>query len=69
MAHVFNPIPPVDLAYIDGAEWWKAMSEYETEQCDTILTLPEGHTQQNNIASHTAIPECWRPRDYWISTL
>ena len=45
-----QPDPPADLPYIDRAEWWRALSKYETEQCDTVLTLlPEWHTPTDAV--------------------
>lgn len=37
--------PPVDLPYIDREEWWRPFTEYETERCDIVLTLPECYTK------------------------
>lgn len=40
---------PVDLTYIDRAQWWHCLSEYAAQRDDTVLTLPEWQKQNNKV--------------------
>lgn len=38
---------PVDLTYIDRAQWWHCLSKHAAQQGDMGLTLPEWQNQNN----------------------